>query len=335
MTPGKRIKMKTVVLTGSQGFIGSYICNELLNNGYRVIGVDNYSKYGYIERPHDTHPNFTLQILDLTKDSILTILSCGHKVDFVIACAAMIGGISYFHKYAYDLVSANEKILANTFDPLITYPITRAIVLSSSMVYETTNKIPSSEDDVSVPLSTYGMQKLMSEYFVKGLWDQYSIPYTIIRPFNCVGVGEDESLKDDKLSANNISFTLSHVLPDLIRKIHSGQTPVEILGSGTQVRCFTNGKDIARGIRLAMESPYAVNQAFNISSSYAVTMIELAQLIWAKLRPSEVFDCKLVSGFPHDVQQRIPDVSKAKRLLNFEAEIGLDESIDEVIKYIV
>jgi len=102
-----------ILLTGSQGFIGSYLCQELLNRGHEVIGLDNYSKYGKVSRPHDDFDNFSFYEQDVTKPLEIENFD---SVDVIIAGAAMIGGISYFHKYAYDLLSTNERIMANTFD---------------------------------------------------------------------------------------------------------------------------------------------------------------------------------------------------------------------------
>ena len=107
-----------VLVTGSQGFIGSYICNELLSNNYQVVGIDNFSKYGKVSRGHDLHPSFVLLEQDLCSLDPEIVLNNEilNDVDYVIAGAAMIGGITYFHKYAYDLLANNERILANTFD---------------------------------------------------------------------------------------------------------------------------------------------------------------------------------------------------------------------------
>lgn len=336
--------MKTVLVTGSQGFIGSYLCQQLLEKGYKVIGLDNFSKYGPITRPHDSHPNFTLiegDAIDLflwKHDSYLTQLFS--KVDYIIACAAMIGGISYFHKYAYDLLATNERILASTFDLAIDlykrHQLKRIVVLSSSMVFENTENYPTPEDEVRKcppPSSTYGFQKLASEYFCQGAHEQYGLPYTIIRPFNCVGVGEDKALGGEEVKSGNVSLMMSHVLPDLVNKIMKGQDPLHILGEGNQIRCYTNGKDIARGIILAMESDSALNEHFNISTPVATSVLQLAEVIWSKLNPDKPFRFVADKPFEYDVQKRVPDVSKAKQLLGFETEISLEESIDEVIEY--
>ena len=110
--------MKTVVVTGSQGFVGGYLVNELLAQNYNVVGVDNFSKYGRIKRDHDDHLNFKLVEEDLSKsnDKLIDALK---GADHLISGAAKIGGISYFHSYAYDLLASNERIMANTCDAAI------------------------------------------------------------------------------------------------------------------------------------------------------------------------------------------------------------------------
>jgi nucleoside-diphosphate-sugar epimerase len=331
----------TICITGSQGFIGSYLCSEFLNAGYKVIGIDNYSKYGRITRRHDKHENFRLYEFDLSEDidwNLVAILENG--VDYLIAGAAMIGGISYFHKYAYDLLATNERILANTFDAAIKAfnkaKLQRIIVLSSSMVFEQTDVFPTPEWQIGKcppPLSTYGFQKLSCEYFCKGAWEQYKLPYTIIRPFNVIGIGEDEAVSGEEIYSGNIKILLSHVIPDLVTKILKGQNPLHILGEGNQVRHYTNGKDLARAVHIIIESRNAVNEDFNISHPTPTTVLELAQMIWHKIRPYDKFEYISKPSFKYDVQLRSPLVEKARQLLGFEAKISLGESLDEIIPY--
>jgi nucleoside-diphosphate-sugar epimerase len=332
--------MKKVLITGSQGFIGTYLCAEFLKQGYEVIGVDNFSKYGPVSRPHDNDPKFHLLEMDVLDFDLVTLNPLFKDLDYIIACAAMIGGISYFHKHAYDLLATNERILAQTFDLALRLhkeeSLKRILVLSSSMVFESTELYPTPETEITKcppPLSTYGFQKLAVEYFCKGAQEQYGLPYTIIRPFNCVGVGEEDSICEEEVMSGNIKLMMSHVLPDLVNKILKGQDPVRILGEGNQVRCYTNGLDIARGIRMAIESDAALNEDFNISTPTATTVLELAKLIWSILKPGEEFRYESDEPYQYDVQKRIPDVTKATELLGFEAEIGLEESVREVISY--
>jgi UDP-glucose 4-epimerase len=327
-----------VLITGGAGFIGSYTTEELLNAGHHVVCVDNFSKYGRVERAYFQHPNFTLIVGDVEDQKIMDQASEG--CDYIIACAAMIGGISYFHKYAYDLLASNERILASTFDSAIKLHkkggLKKVLVLSSSMVYERTDRYPSKESDIieiPVPMSTYGFQKLASEYFAKGAFEQYGVPYTIVRPFNCVGIGEQKALTEDIIPSGNISLALSHVLPDLVQKMVKGQRPLHILGDGSQVRCYTHGTDIARGIRICLEHPSAENQDFNISSARETTVNELASLVWSHFESGAP---EFISEKPYeyDVQKRVPDVSKARNLLGFEANVSLESSVTEVCQWV-
>ncbi len=327
-------------MTGAAGFICGYVVPDLLAAGHEVIGVDNFSKYGPTARSFDDHPHYRLIEGDAKDAGLLGELA--QECHQVLAGAAMIGGISYFHEFAYDLLAENERILAATFDAAIRAAkkghLQKINVLSSSMVYESAAVFPTPEGAQLTsppPLSTYGFQKLASEYFAKGAWEQYQLPYTVIRPFNCVGIGERRARADAEIMSGNVRLAMSHVLPDLVQKVLKGQDPLHLLGDGTQVRHYTYGGDLARGIRLCMESPAARNEDFNISTATSTTVLELAAAVWHKIhgpdRPLRVVNDP---PFEYDVPMRVPDVRKARRLLGFEATTPLGHVLDEVIPWI-
>lgn len=329
-----------VLVSGSAGFIGGYVVEELLGRGHEVVGIDNHSKYGPISKSYDSNPRYRLVVGDCTDVDLMTelLMDCDH----FIAGAALIGGISYFHAYAYDLLATNERIMAASCDAAIRAhrqgKLQKVTYMSSSMVFESTTTWPSNEGDerrVPPPLSSYGFQKLAVEYFAKAAWDQYQLPFTIVRPFNCVGVGEMRALGEVEVLSGNVSLAMSHVVPDLVQKILKGQDPLHILGDGQQVRHYTYGGDLARGIVTAMEHPAALNEDFNLSTAQSTTVLELAELIWRKLKGPDV-PFRFVSdpAYEHDVQKRVPGVQKAKDLLGFEALTPLDEILDEVIPWI-
>lgn len=328
-----------ILVTGSAGFIGGYLVEELLHAGHTVIGVDNYSKYGKISKTYDSHPNYHFTEGDAKDVELLKRLIAG--CDQVITLAAKIGGISYFHTWAYDLLSENERLTAAVFDAAIheylTGKLKKINVISSSMVYENTDVFPTTEGQQRIcppPSSTYGFQKLSCEYFAQGAYEQYGLPYTIIRPFNCVGTGEMRAKDDKDIMSGNIKLAMSHVVPDLIQKIVKGQDPLHILGDGSQVRHYTYGGDLARGIKSCVETESSINEDFNLSTSKSTTVLELANLIWEKVNPGKEFRYVSEEPFPYDVKNRVPDVSKAERLLGFKAETNLEETLDAVIPWI-
>jgi UDP-glucose 4-epimerase len=332
-------EQKKVMVSGSAGFIGGYVVEELLNRGYSVVGIDNYSKYGKVVKSYDDHPDYHFTEGDARDVDLMTELlsDCDH----FIAGAALIGGISYFHAYAYDLLATNERIMASQCDAAIAAHqrgrLQKVTYLSSSMVFESTEHWPSAEGDerrIPPPLSSYGFQKLAVEYFAKAAWDQYRLPYTIVRPFNCVGIGEGRALGDVEIASGNVKLAMSHVVPDLVQKVVKGQDPLHILGEGNQIRHYTYGGDLAKGILACMEADAAHNEDFNISTAESTNVRDLATLIWRKIKGDAPLTLVSDEAYEYDVQKRIPSVQKAKDVLGFEATTSLDVMLDEVIPWV-
>src|SRR5882757_829902 len=331
--------MAKVLVSGSAGFIGGYVVEELLQRGYDVVGIDNFSKYGRVVKSYDDNPRYRLVEGDARDSELLAglLADCDH----FIAGAAMIGGISYFHAFAYDLLATNERIMAAECDAAIKAHregrLAKVTYLSSSMVFESTDHWPSVEGDertVPPPLSSYGFQKLAVEYYARAAWDQYQLPYTIVRPFNCVGIGEGRALSDVEVTSGNVKLAMSHVVPDLVQKIVKGQDPLHILGDGNQVRHYTYGGDLARGIVTCMESEAARNEDFNISTAESTNVRELADVIWRKIKGDTPLRLVSDPSFEHDVQKRVPSVAKAREVLGFECTTTLSEMLDEVIPWV-
>jgi UDP-glucose 4-epimerase len=328
-----------ILVTGAAGFIMGYVIEELLKHGHSVVGLDNYSKYGEVKKSYSDHTYY--QFIKGDAKDVNLLKKCMADCDQVIAAAAMIGGISYFHEFAYDLLAENERIIASTFDAAIwalkKHRLRKINVMSSSMVFESATTFPTPEGEqlrCPPPLSTYGFQKLSCEYFVKGAAEQYGLPYTIIRPFNCVGVGEQKALCDKEVFSGNIKLAMSHVVPDLVQKVLKGQDPVHILGDGNQIRHYTYGSDLAKGILLCVESEKTMNEDFNLSTDTSTTVLELARMIWKKINPGKEFRYVCDSPFKYDVRKRIPSTEKTKNILGFSAKTDLSAVLDKVIPWI-
>lgn len=328
-----------VLVTGSAGFIGGYLVQEFLDRGYEVRGVDNLSKYGVIQHGFHSHPAFEFVEGDAKDPDLMAnaISGCDHFV----AGAAIIGGISLFHARAYDLLAENERITAAAFDAAIqahrSGSLRKITVISSSMVFENATSFPTPEGmerRSPPPSSTYGFQKLATEYFAQGAWEQYRLPYTIVRPFNCVGIGERRATYDREVLSGNVRLAMSHVVPDLVQKVLRGQDPLHILGAGDQIRHYTYGGDLAHGIALTLENDAATNEDFNLSTTVSTSVLELARLIWEKVHGSRPFRWVSDPAYPYDVQKRVPSVEKAERLLGFRATTPLDTVLDEIVPWV-
>lgn len=313
-------KKSRILVTGGAGFIGSEVVKQLLEKGYQVRVADDLSK-----KEARVPENCEFVKVDLTdKKATLKVMQ---GVDYCIHLAAKIGGIGYFHKYPATILSENNKMYSSVFEAAVQAKIKRMIYLSSSMVFESTKTYPSKESDITkipVPISAYGFSKLVGEWYCRSFKDEYNLDYTIIRPFNAYGINE----KPEK------EIGYAHVIPDLVKKILSGQYPLELLGNGRQTRCFTHVSDIAKGIILAMESKEAINEDFNIGSDKELTMIDLAKILWVKCKADKPFKVKYIPGFKYDIKRRVPSVKKAKKILKWKEVKRLDKELPEIIEWI-
>jgi nucleoside-diphosphate-sugar epimerase len=201
------------------------------------------------------------------------------------------------------------------------------------MVFEGAVQFPSRETDLQttfIPKTAYGFQKLCGEFMCKAYHDQYGINYTIIRPFNAVG--------PERPDPDFVGY--SHVIPDLILKMHNGQggntNPLKILGSGKQVRHYTDVREIAEGLLIAMHSSKGINEDFNVAIDKGHTVIEVARLISQHMRgENEPLLILPEEGFPHDVQKRTPDTSKMEDYFGWKATKTLEDIMPELIENVL
>ncbi len=308
------------LVTGGAGFIGSEIVKQLLNNDYYVRVADNLSKK---DVQIDSRADFIK--VDLT-DSSKTI-QVFKDIDICINAAAKIGGIGYFHKFPATILSENNKIYSSTFEAAVENKLKRMVYISSSMVFESATTFPSNENDlekIPPPVSSYGFSKLTGEWYCHSFNDQYNLPFSICRPFNAYGINE--------FPEREIGY--AHVIPDLVRKILSGQYPLELLGDGNQTRCFTHVKDVASGIIAVAQHPKGENQDFNIGSDQEIKMIDLAKRIWLLIEKDKPFKVKYIKGFKFDIKRRVPNVSKVKRQINWQPEVKFEKGLMEVILWL-
>lgn len=309
-----------VVVTGGCGFIGSEVVRKLLARGYTVRVVDNLSK-----PESSVKEGYEFIKGDLTDKE--AALETFRGMDVCINLAAKIGGIGYFHKYPATILSENNKIYSATFEAAVANKLKRMVYISSSMVFESATRFPSRESDVRKipsPVTSYGFSKLIGEQYCHAFWDQYKLPFSICRPFNAYGVNE--------FPGEEVGY--AHVIPDIIKKILTGQYPLELLGDGGQIRCFTHVSDLADGIIAVAESDKGVNDDFNIADPRPIAMKDLAEMLWKLSGSTKSLKIRYLPGFPFDIKKRIPDTTKITRMIGWKAKMPLEKGLKEVIQWI-
>ncbi len=309
-----------ILVTGGCGFIGSEVVKQLLQNGHQVIVLDNLSK------PESSiKQGYEFRKVDLTDKAATEKAFDG--ADLCIHLAAKIGGIGYFHKYPATILSENNKMYSSVFEAAVKNKLKRMVYVSSSMVFESTKHFPSKEEDLKIippPISAYGFSKLVGEWYCYSFWNEYKLPFSICRPFNAYGINEFPG----------VEIGYAHVIPDLVKKILSGQYPLELLGDGQQTRCFTHVSDIANGIIAIALSPKAENEDFNVANPEEIKIIDLAEKIWKICNRKEQFMVTFARGFTYDIKRRVPDTIKIQTMIDWKPKIKFEDGLAEVITWL-
>ncbi|MFL5844105.1 MAG: NAD-dependent epimerase/dehydratase family protein [Solirubrobacteraceae bacterium] len=315
--------MSRVLVTGGAGTIGTAVVRRLLRDpDYEVRVADQREAPSWMREGCEVR---AVDLRDLSAAREATE-GCTH----VIHLAAIVGGIGNFHKLPHTLTEVNNALYNGVVHAALDHAIERFVYVSSSMVFERAEQYPTREDylrDCPVPDSAYGFSKLTGEVYCRAAHDEHGLPYTIVRPFNAYGPGEEPEPEPG----------IAHVVPDLIRKVLElgpGE-PLPIFGDGTQTRTLTYVDDIADGIVTAMSSPAGLNEDFNISASEEQTVAEIARVIWEVCgRDPEAFALSHEPTYAVDVRRRWPDVSKAKSMLGWEAQIPVREGVARTVEWI-
>lgn len=313
---------KRILVTGGAGFIGHRLVTKLVELNANLTVVDDLSKgtldnlHGVIDQVIFTHDD----LLDPATSKRLL-----KDIDICFHLAARIGGIGYFHKTPATSLRDNAIMNLNLWDAAKESE-TKVVCLSSSMVFERASIYPTPENALSVtppPQTGYGFSKLFAEYVARTYHQQFGVNYLIVRPFNAYGPGE--------MAGDFVGY--AHVVPDLIHKALSGQSPLEILGSGNQTRSYTYVDDIVEAMTFLTER--FENDDFNIGTGIETSVLDLAKMIWVLCDRKEPFAIRNVPGFEYDIQRRVPDVSKIFATgwrPHFELDDGLKMTISWIRK---
>jgi UDP-glucose 4-epimerase len=310
-----------VLVTGGAGAIGTAVARRLISDpAWEVRISDQREGPAELREAAEVHRG---DLRDLS-EAREAVRGCNH----VIHLAAIVGGIANFHKLPHTLLEVNNGLYNAVFRAALEQGVERLVYVSSSMVFERATEFPTREEHLAecpAPRSAYGFSKLAGEVYCRALHEEHGVPFTICRPFNAYGPGE---MPDDEPG-------IAHMVPDLIRKVLAGQRPLQIFGSGRQTRTLTHVDDIADGIVAAMGAPAGENEDFNISASEERSVADLARIIWEACgEDPEAFELEHMPSFEMDVQRRWPSVEKARRMLGWEARIGLRGGIAGTVAWL-
>jgi UDP-glucose 4-epimerase len=308
------------LVTGGAGTIGAAVVRRLLDDGSFDVRVSDQRRAPGWMRDACEVQTADLRDLDAAREAL-------RGCERVVHLAAIVGGIANFHKLPHTLLEANNALYNSLFHAAVEQDVERLVYVSSSMVFERATEFPTPEDAIGrtlPPNSAYGFSKLAGEYYCRAARDEHGLRYSIVRPFNAYGPGE---MPGDEPG-------IAHIVPDLIERALRAERPFPIFGSGDQTRTLTHIDDIASGVAAALERPEAIAEDFNVSANEELTVSEIAAIVWEACG-NDPADLELshLPSFTVDVQRRWPSTEKARRLLGWEAEIGVREGIAQTVEW--
>jgi nucleoside-diphosphate-sugar epimerase len=305
-----QIKGGQILITGGSGVVGSYVIDSLKED-FDIVSAD------LIKPVND---------VKFVKVDLRKPFSLSSDFEICIDLAASVGGIQYFTKHPVNNLRDNPRMTANILDAVVNSKIQQIIYTSSSVLYEHATVYPTPEAatlTLPPPSSAYGLSKLVGENLCKAYNEEFGINYTLLRLFNVYGPREAPEPE------------YAHVIPELIRKVLSGHSPIEIYGTGEQTRTFTHGRDVGRAYSFCLKNKNAINQVFNVSGNQEMTIAQVLIKIWEMTgHDKEQLKIKHLPPLPHDIKRRFSSNSKIFEKLKWKPEILFDDGLAETIEWI-
>lgn len=332
--------MTHYLITGGAGFIGSHLSDTLLSQGHRVTIVDNLST-GRLENVAHLvdHPSFRFAVETITNEGVMDRLVS--ECDVVVHLAAAVG----VELILRDPVHVIETNILGTHAVLKTANRYRkkTMIASTSEVYGKGDHIPFGEEDDRVLGPTtrarwsYSTSKAVDEFLGLAYYRQMGLPVVVFRLFNTVGPRQ--------------TGQYGMVVPRFVRQALDGKS-LTVYGDGSQSRCFLHVHDAVRAIIDLSTCPEALGEVFNIGSTQEISILELAQKVWAVVQAaSEAGELdrrqgggdedavRLVpyaeayeAGF-EDMRRRVPDITKIHRYVGWAPTKSLDDILADVLRY--
>jgi len=314
----------TYLVTGGAGFIGSHLCERLLDDGHHVLALDDLSTGRFENVAHlEGRPGFELRVASVTDPAVVESCVLGASAVFHLASAVGV-------RLVVDEPVKTIETIVNGTDVLLRAcaRYRRPLLLTStSEVYGKSERVPfREEDDVVIgPTTTrrwaYASAKMLDEFLALAHWHSARLPVVVARLFNTVGPRQ--------------TGRYGMVIPRFIAQGRAGE-PITVYGDGRQSRCFAHVNDVVGALVDLMHRPEARGQVFNIGNDDEVSILELAERVRALTGSrSDIrmipYDEAYTSGF-EDMRRRVPDLTKIERLTGYRPTHGLDRILEDVLR---
>lgn len=308
--------MKAIV-TGAAGFLGSFLSEGLLSNGYEVIGIDNFFRGKKEYLPN--HKNFKFYKIDLVNQlkEVSEVIK-KEKCELLFHYAA-INGTKYFYDIPYQVTNDNVRMTQNVLEACKNSSVKKIIYASSSETYGEPLEIPTPEThpillNIHTDRDSYASSKAICDFYVKLFAKENKIDYLILRIFNTYGPHMDTS-------------EYAQVIPEFIKKMFE-DNQFTIIGNGEHTRSFCYVSDHTRLVRKLAEN--VSNEIINVGNDKEIRILELAEIMH-KMENKE-FNPKYLPEREYDHKRRQPDISKLKNLINDYPKVKLEEGLKKTIQ---
>lgn len=313
------------LVTGGAGFIGSHMCEKLLIAGNKVLAIDNLSTGSFKNIAHLTsHPQFSFYVGDIRESQLIEQLIQRSKIVIHLAAAV---GVRNILDNPVETLESNVTGTREVLNFSARYN-RHTILASTSEVYgKLGKKMFAEDDDVVIGPSYkkrwgYACSKMLDEFLALAYLEKKGLPITVVRLFNTVGPRQ--------------TGRYGMVLPTFIRQAMNHE-PITVFGSGGQSRCFTHVEEVVEAMLKLLECPESIGEIINLGNNHPITIRELAELVKKITNSSSEivvipYDKAYHEGY-EDMHHRIPDISKARKLIEFEPKKSVQEIIEDILEW--
>ena len=309
----KNAKGLNIAITGGAGFIGSHLTEKLLAAGARVAVIDNFLHGNKIEHIQGNR-RLSIHVTDIRDTKAIPRIIKGK--DLVFHLAAVVG-VEETQASPYEVLDVEIGGTVNVLKAAARHKVKRFIFGSSSEVYGDSSE-PMKEKLRLSPKSTYAVAKLVGEEYCKAFYDRYGLQYTILRYFNVYGPRQDKR------------FVISRFIKRALDR-----EVIYIYGDGKQTRDFTHVDDAVNITIVAALNDKTLSEEINIGTGVSTSINNLARIITRSINSTvkeKYIDYDKTRPRTIEVFNRTADISKAKKILNYQPKISLDDGLNKLIK---